>query len=168
MTRATPVAFLVYQAIAMAMTWPLLPGLLRDVPSDLGDPLLNLWIIAWGAESVPRLLTGQMSLHDYWNANIFHPEPLALSFSEHLFGQSLQILPIYYLTNNILLCYNLLLLTSFSLSGLGMFLLVRDLVRDEHGDGAWVVPAAFIAGLIYAFMPFRAAQLPHIQSLSSQ
>jgi hypothetical protein len=30
------------------------------------------------------------------------------------------------------------------------------------------VPAAFIAGLIYAFLPFRAAQLPHIQSLSSQ
>ena len=166
--RTALLVFLAYQAITLVMTWPLLPGIARDVPSDLGDPLLNLWILGWGAENVPRLLTGQLSLHEYWNANIFHPEPLALSFSEHLFGQVVQILPVYHLTGNIILCYNLLLLTSFSLSGLGMFLLVRDIVRDEYGDGPWVVPAAFVAGLIYAFMPFRAAQLPHIQSLSSQ
>jgi hypothetical protein len=161
-------AFLSYQIIAIAMTWPLLPGLARDVPGDLGDPLLNLWIIAWGAEQVPRLLTGGIPLQDYWNANIFHPEPLALSFSEHLFGQVLQILPVYHLTGNTILCYNLLFLTSFSLSGLGMFLLVRDVVREDIGEGAWVVPAAFVAGLIYAFVPFRVAQIAHIQSISSQ
>ena len=115
------VAFLTYQGIAVLMTWPLLPGIARDVPGDLGDPLLNLWILAWGAEQVPRLLTGAISLQDYWNANIFHPEPLALSFSEHLFGQVLQILPVYHLTGNTILCYNLLFLTSFSLSGLGCF-----------------------------------------------
>ena len=106
------------------MTWPLLPGIASDVPGDLGDSLLNMWILGWGAEHVPRVATGQLPLADFWNANIFHPEPLALSFSEHLFGQVLQILPIYHLTGNLILSYNLLFLSSFFLSALGMYLLV--------------------------------------------
>ena len=69
-----------YLLITLAMTWPLLPGLARDVPGDLGDSLLNMWILGWGAENVPRVLTGRMSLTDFWNANIFHPEPLTLYY----------------------------------------------------------------------------------------
>ena len=37
----------------------------------------------------------------------------------------LQILPVYHLTGNLILCYNLLFLSAFVLSGLGMYLLVR-------------------------------------------
>ena len=36
------------------MTWPLALGLARDVPGDLGDSLLNMWILGWGAEHCPR------------------------------------------------------------------------------------------------------------------
>ena len=153
-----------YLALALVMTWPLALGVHRDVPGDLGDSLLNLWILGWGAENVPRLLTGQISLTDYWNANIFHPEPLALSLSEHLFGQVVQILPLYWISGNLILAYNLLFITSFALSGLGMYLLVRDLL----GEGPGFSSAAFIAGLIFAFLPFRIAQVAHLQSLSSQ
>ena len=63
---------------------------------------------------------------NFWNANIFHPEPLTLAYSEHLFAQAVQILPVYALTGNIILCYNLLFLSTFVLSGLGMFLFVRE------------------------------------------
>ena len=163
--------FLAYLAIAIVMTWPLGAGLARDVPGDLGDSLLNMWILGWGAEHVPRLLTGQAALGDYWNANIFHPEPLALAFSEHLFGEVVQILPIYWLTGNLILCYNLLFISSFALSGLGMYLLARDLLTgygEETGRGRGFSPAAFIAGLIFAFIPFRIAQVAHIQSLQAQ
>lgn len=142
------------------MTWPLAAGLSRDVPGDLGDSLLNMWILGWMAEAVPRVVTGGMSVRDVWNANIFHPEPLALSFSEHLFGQAIQILPVYHLTKNLILSYNLLFITSFALSGFFMYLLVRDVTGSRI--------AAFLAGLIYAFVPFRIAQVAHIQSLSSQ
>jgi hypothetical protein len=170
-------ALLTYAALSVVMTWPLLPGLARDVPGDLGDSLLNMWILGWGAEHVPRLLTGQASLADYWNANIFHPEPLALGFSEHLFGEVLQILPIYWLTGNLILCYNLLFLSSFALSGFGMFLLVRDLLQHPAPSAGavtvrhsteHVVAAAFVAGLIFAFVPFRIAQVAHIQSLHAE
>ena len=117
-----------YLLITLAMTWPLLPGLARDVPGDLGDSLLNMWILGWGAENVPRVLTGRMSLTDFWNANIFHPEPLTLSLSEHLFGQVIQILPVYHLTKNLILSYNLLYLSSIFLSAVAMYLLVADLL----------------------------------------
>ncbi|MGH9173624.1 MAG: hypothetical protein ACRD1H_04675, partial [Vicinamibacterales bacterium] len=150
--------------LALVMTWPLGLGLARDVPGDLGDSLLNMWILGWGAEHVARVATGQMPLTDFWNANIFHPEPLALSFSEHLFGQVLQILPVYHLTGNLILSYNLLFLSSFVLSGLGMYLLVRDFL----GEGPGTREAAFVAGVIYAFVPMRIAQVAHIQSVSSQ
>lgn len=142
------------------MTWPLLPGIAGDVPGDLGDSLLNMWILAWGAEHVPGLLTGAVSWPVFWNANIFHPEPLTLALSEHLFAQTLQILPVYWLTGNIILCYNLLFISTFALSALGTFLLVRDLTGNAR--------AAFIAGLVYGFLPYRIASVPHLQVMSSQ
>jgi hypothetical protein len=135
-------------------------GLTSDVPGDLGDSLLNMWILAWGAEHLPKLLTGGMSWGEFWNANIFHPEPLSFALSEHLFGQTLQILPVYWLTGNIILCYNLLFISTFALSAFGAYLLVRDLTGDTR--------AAFIAGLVYGFLPYRIASVPHLQVMSSQ
>jgi hypothetical protein len=149
-----------YSVLTCVMTWPLVSGLTRDVPGDLGDSLLNMWILGWGAESVPRLLTGGMTPADFANANIFHPEPLALAFSEHLFAQVIQILPVYHLTGNLILCYNLLFLGTFLLSGAGMYLLVRDMTGSRT--------AAFFAGLVFAFVPYRVAQISHLQVLSSQ
>ena len=113
-----------------------------------------------GSGALPRLLIGAISWSEFWNANIFHPDPLALALSEHLFGQTLQILPVYWLTGNIILCYNLLFISSFALSAFGTYLLVRDLTGDKR--------AAFIAGLVYGFLPYRIASVPHLQVMSSQ
>jgi hypothetical protein len=153
-------AFFAYLTLSLVLTWPVVRGLGSDVPGDLGDSLLNMWILAWGAEHVPKLLIGAISWSEFWNANIFAPDPLALALSEHLFGQTLQILPVYWLTGNIILCYNLLFISSFALSGLGTYLLVRDLTGDRR--------AAFIAGLIYGFLPYRIASVSHLQVMSSQ
>jgi hypothetical protein len=153
-------AFVSYLSLSLVLTWPLVLGITGDVPGDLGDSLLNMWILAWGAEHLPRLLTGTLGWSEFWNANIFHPEPLTFALSEHLFGQTLQILPIYWLTGNVILCYNLLFISTFALSALGTFLLVRDLTGNAR--------AAFLAGLVYGFLPYRIASVPHLQVLSSQ
>ncbi|HET9705978.1 MAG TPA: hypothetical protein VFP85_18185 [Vicinamibacterales bacterium] len=150
----------IYAALSVALTWPLVLGLGSDVPGDLGDSLLNMWILAWSADHLPQLLTGAIGWSEFWNGNIFHPEPLTLALSEHLVGQALQILPVYWLTGNIILCYNLLFISTFALSAYGTYLLVRDLTGDAR--------AAFVAGLVYGFLPYRIASVPHLQVMSSQ
>lgn len=150
-----------YVLVTLAMTWPLAPGLARDIPWDLGDSLLNCWIVAWNAERILRLLGGDLTaLQGFYDANIFHPQPLTLAYSELLFAQTLQVLPVYALTGNLVLCYNLLVISSFVLSALGMYLLVRELVGDWR--------AAFLGGLVFAFLPWRFGQMPHVQVLATQ
>ena len=131
------------------------------MPWDLGDPLLNCWILAWHFHQAGRLLHGDLgAFADWWHPNIFHPSPYGLGQSELLVAQALQGAPIYALTGNILLTYNLLFLSSFVLAALGAFLLVRSLTRDTS--------AGFVAGLLYGFALYRVNQGPHLQVLSSQ
>src|SRR4029453_4226189 len=42
----------------------------------------------------------------------------------------------------------------------GTYLLVRDLTGDKR--------AAFVAGLVYGFLPYRIASVPHLQVITSQ
>jgi hypothetical protein len=118
----TAAAALAYAAITVVMTWPIARGLASDVPADLGDSLLNMWIMAWVAEGLVAIARGGMSFADLWNANIFHPAPLSLTFSEHLIPQAIQGMPAYLATGNVVLAYNLVFLATFALSGLGTFL----------------------------------------------
>ncbi len=150
-----------YAIITLLMTWPLVTGLTRDIPWDLGDSVLNCWILQWGADHWLRFLGGEFgAFRGYFNGNIFYPEPLTIAFSEHMATQVLQILPVYALTHNIVLAYNLLFLSTFVLSGLGTYLLVRELTGSAR--------AGFVAGLLYAFAPYRIGQFSHVQVLSSQ
>jgi hypothetical protein len=154
-------ALAAYLVIALVATWPLVRGLARDVPWDLGNPLLVMWVLAWDCEQLLAMLAGDVSrAATFFDANIFHPAPLTLAYSEHFLGQAMQILPVYAITKNPILCYNLLFLSTFVLSGLGTYLLVREVTGDPR--------AAFVAGLLFAFAPYRMSQSPHLQVLSSQ
>jgi hypothetical protein len=106
--------------------------------------------MAWDATHLGR---------GWWNANIFAPHPLTLAYSEHFLPQALQALPIYAATKNPILCYNLVFLSTFVLSALGMFLFARELTGSDD--------AAVIAGLAFAFTPYRIASIPHLQVLSA-
>jgi hypothetical protein len=150
-----------YVVAAIVMTWPLARGVARDVPWDLGDSLLNCWILGWNAERALDLMTGDFrGFGRLWHANIFAPEPYALAYSELLFAQTLQILPVYALTKNLVLSYNLLFLSTYVLSGLGTFLFVREVTKSW-----W---AGVLAGLFYAFALNRISQGAQIQVISSQ
>jgi hypothetical protein len=151
----------VYTFVTLATTWPLITRVTTSLPADLGDPLLNSFILQWGVDHLRALLGGDIgAFRSYWHAPIFHPEPLALAYSEHLIAQALQVAPIHAATGNILLSYNLLFLSTFVLSGLGMYLLSRELTGSA--------PAAVVAGLLYGFALYRVAHYPHLQVLSSQ
>lgn len=156
---------LLYLGITIAMTWPIAARIDRDLPSDLGDPAFVAGVMAWGAEHWIAFFQGDLgAAARFWDAPIFHPEPLTLAYSEHFALQSLITLPAYALTRNPVLGYNLAFLATFVLAGLGMYLLVRDLI----GGGSRFSAPAFVAGLAFAFTPYRVATLPHLQVLSSQ
>jgi hypothetical protein len=154
-------AAVVYTVLATIATWPLARGIGRDVPADLGDPVFVMWVLAWDCEQLLAILRGDFArLATFFDANIFHPVPLTLAYSEHFLAQAVQVLPIWGLTGNPILCYNLLYLSTFVLSGLGAYLFVRELTGNPR--------AAFVAGVLFAFAPYRFPQSSHLQVLSSQ
>lgn len=150
-----------YALITVAWTWPLATGLTRDLPWDLGDALLNCWILAWHFRQAGRVLHGDLgAFADWWHPNIFHPSPYGLGQSELLVAQAVQGAPVYALTGNLILTYNVLFLSSFVLAGLGAYLCVRRLTGDRY--------AGLVAGLLYGFALYRVNQGPHLQVLSAQ
>lgn len=150
-----------YLLLTLVLTWPVCAHLATALPNDLGDPLFGCWLLKWNVDHVLAVLGGDLgAIGRYWNANIFYPSPLALLYAEHLFALGIQAVPLWLVTHNLLLCYNLIFLSTFVLSGLGAFLLVRELTGSAR--------AGFVAGLFYGFSPYRFAQFGHIQVLSSQ
>ncbi len=155
-----PTVALAYTLITLVMTWPLARHPAATIAADLGDPAFNCWVLMWTAGVVLRAAKGDVAaLHQFWNGNIFYPAPLTLAYSEHLTPQMLQMLPVYAAGGNILLCYNLLFLSTFVVAGVGMFVFVRDLTGRPL--------AAFAAGLAFAFAPYRIGQFSHLQVLST-
>jgi hypothetical protein len=150
-----------YLALTIVATWPLARGLGRDVPADLGDPVFVMWALAWDCQQLLAILRGDFArLTTFFDANIFHPLPLTLAYSEHFIAQAVQVLPVWALTGNPILCYNLLYVSTFVLSGLGTYLFVREITGNPR--------AAFVAGVLFAFAPYRFPQSSHLQVLSSQ
>jgi hypothetical protein len=154
-------AALAYLAVTLAATWPLVLGLGRDVAWDLGDSVLVMWILSWDCEQLLRILSGDLSrIATFFEGNIFYPAPLTLAYSDHLVAQALQVLPVWMISGNPILSYNLLFISTFVLSGTGMFLLMRELTGSPT--------AAFVGGLLFAFAPYRLPQSSHLQVLSCQ
>lgn len=142
-----------FTTLALGMTYPLMRHSAAALPSDLGDPLLNTWILAWDAN---HLLHG---LRGLWDTPNFYPYRHTLAFSEHLLGIALLAAPLQWASQNPVLAYNAGFLLSFVIAGSGMYLLARSLCGRPD--------VAILAGLVYAFCPYRMAQLSRLQVLMS-
>jgi hypothetical protein len=151
--KATAAALLLFVALSLVLTYPL-PLHLADAVEDRQDALLNVWITAWDGH---QLLSDPLHLFD---ANIFHPYPRTLAYSELLLGNGLLALPLTAATGNAVLGYNAALLLSFVLSGFGTYLLVLKLTRSPG--------AGMVAGAIFAFSSYRMTNLAQAQLLITQ
>ena len=145
-------SLLAYAGITAWQGQDVLRALGSVIIHDVGDPLLNATILSWNAQNLPWT-------QSWWNLPIFAPTPDVLTFSEHLLGLAPISTPVYWATGSGLVAYNLTALLTFPLCGAAMFLLVHQLT----GSGA----AGFLAGLAYAFAPYRFSHLPHIQILAA-
>ena len=155
MRRATESAAVIagFTALTLAMTWPVAAHFASALPRDLGDPVLVAWILAWDAGRMLHAFSG------VWTAPIFFPYPNSLAYSEHLIGIAVLVAPVQWLFRNPAITYNVAFVLSYVVAGAGMYLLIKSLTGDR-----W---AALIAGLIFAFCPYRGAQLSHLQVLTA-
>lgn len=150
--RSTWLAAGGYLAIALVLLWPLPLRFATHMAGDpFGDPLLNAWILGWDAERLPQGLRG------IWDAPVFYPFRDTLAWSEHLLGVAIFVAPTYWLTKNVVLQYNVALLGSVVLAGIGMYLLALELTSRRS--------AAWLAGLMFACLPYRIAHITHLQVL---
>jgi ABC-type Co2+ transport system permease subunit len=115
------------------------------------DPILNAGILEWGYRSL-----WSPARHVFeWNAGF--PLQDSLAVTENLIGWQLFYTPLRTLAGPVA-AYNLLLLISFVLSGLGAALLTRRLGADRCGS--------VVAGFIFAFVPFHLNHVVHIQTMA--
>ena len=131
---------LLFTALTAAMTYPQI-WRMGDAVHDAGDPLLNLWALSWVAHQLP------IAPAHLFDANIFFPEQWTLAYSETLLAPAVVVAPLLWMGVSRILVYNLVFVAGFIFSGVGTALLVRDLTRHTG--------ASIVAGIIFAFLPFR-------------
>jgi hypothetical protein len=143
----------VFTVLTAVMTYPQVLHLPDQVHDD-GDPLLLTWTLAWVAHQLPRAPA------HIFDANIFYPERRTLAYSEPVLVPGAIAAPLHWAGVGPILVYNIVLLSGFIVSGAGMALLVRALT---HSGGA-----GLLAGIVFAFLPYRIDHLPHLQLQQTQ
>jgi hypothetical protein len=149
--RAAAASAAVYAAVTAFFGRDLLSNLGTMIAADEGDPLFVAALLHWNATILPLS-------ERWWQFPIFHPTRATMTFSEHFLGLGPLSTPLHWITRDAVITYNVVTLLTFPLCGLAMFALAHRLTRS----GA----AAFLAGLAFAFAPYRFAQLPHLQMLA--
>jgi hypothetical protein len=148
----TIAAAIAYVVLAIAYTWPLPHALTTEIAIDPWDPILNATVLWWNATHLPFSTA-------WWNAPQFYPSAGVSAFTENLMGISVIASPVYWITGSPIAAYNSAFFLTWPLSGFFTYLLVRHLTRRSD--------AAFLAGLVYAFVPYRIAELGHVQVLAT-
>jgi hypothetical protein len=122
--------------------------------ADLGDPLFSMWRIGW---VLHQLVAGPSRLFD---ANIFYPQRLTLTFSDPIILPALTAAPLLAVGAHPVVVYNLVLLSGFWFSGIATYVLVERLTASPR--------AAFIAGLMYACSSYRFEHYGHFELQMTQ
>lgn len=152
MTRAVSLTLLFAAlTVAMAAPWSLHPT--SRILVDNPDAHLFMWTLGWDAHA---LVTDPLSIFD---ANIYHPLPNTLAYSENLIGSALLVAPSIWMTGDLLLALNVASMLACMLCGIGAYVLGRKVGLRPA--------AAVIAGIVFAFAPsrfFRMSQM-HVNAM---
>jgi len=150
---------LAYAGLTLWWLWPLptAPAAAALIAHDpfvgFTDYYLVLWILAWGAHALSR-----SPLH-LFDANVFHPAPASLAFSEHLLGHQPLFAPVYWISGNAVLAANVLLFAMQVACAATTYALVRRFAS---------APAAFLAGTLFASCPWRYETTQQFHLLGTQ
>jgi len=121
-THIWPAAF--FLAASLVFTWPLITRLRGWVPG-LGDWGQNMWALWWTRKALLVLRESP-----FFTKHLFYPDGVTLLFHPLDVTDGLIALPFYGIVGGDI-SYNLIVLTSFVLSGLGSYYLVLYLTRNR-------------------------------------
>ena len=143
----------IYSICTVMFFFPTLKSISTSLIGPTEDNMWYLWTMWWGKKAVFE--TGhQLTFTNY----IFFPEGTSLLYNElSWYNFSLSLLLSSFLTPAA--TYNILMLSTFILSGIGAFLLIKYLVKDSV--------AALIGGFIFAFNPSHYAHSLHHMNIAS-
>lgn len=140
-----------FLVLSVLHTWPLITVLPSQIRDD-HDAILNVWTLGAIAQQLAR-----DPLHPL-DVNMFYPFDDSLATLDPQLANGTLAAPVTWVSGNPVLGHNVFILATFVLSGLTMFLLVRELTGS--------VAAGLIAGCLYAFSPFRTNRLSHSHMLA--
>jgi hypothetical protein len=112
------------------------------------DVYFNLWRLKWIAHAA------RQPLH-LFDTNIFYPERRTLALSDAMLVEGAVAAPMLWAGVRDILVHNLLLFGAMVASGGAMFLLVGRLTGSRG--------AGLLAGLVFAFAPYRMEHLMHME-----
>ncbi|TCB96829.1 hypothetical protein E0H26_14555 [Micromonospora zingiberis] len=138
-------------ALAVLLTWPTLKHPFTTIPGDAGDPTLQAWQVAWAGHA---LATDPLHL---WHSNTFFPASYTFAYTDSMPGYALAGL-LGHGVEAALFRYNLLYVLAHALAFVGAYALVRQL--------GGIRTAAAVAGVAWAFAPWRLAHSGHLNVLS--
>jgi hypothetical protein len=152
-------AALFYLVVSLAMVGPHLwpASQLSDFPYDFTDGYIFLWNFWWTKKAAAELVS------PFFTDYLFYPGGTDLSFHSNPLVYSLISIPFqaaFPTPEGLAIAFNAIVLGTFVLSGLGAYRLVLHVTGSQAG--------ALLAGVIYAFMPFRALNIARLHVLATE
>jgi hypothetical protein len=141
---------LAFCALTALMTWPWVLHL-HNAVADPGDPYMIAWSLWWNFH---QTFTDPLNL---FHANVFYPYKYTLAFSENDYGIALLFFPLFAAGARPLTVHSIATFLGFAFCGYGAFRLTRTLTESNR--------AAWVAGIVFAFIPFRFHLLSHLHYL---
>ncbi len=118
------------------------------------DPPLQAFLISWDWQTI------RSGIAAVFQAPIFYPEPNTLAYMDHMLGESLFAAPAWILFGSPAAAYNFLFIGSFVASAWAVYRLTRFLGVSR--------PGSLLAGFLFAFGPYRFANLDLLNQLQTQ
>lgn len=144
--------WLLFTVLAVVWTLPLSLHLTTHLPYGSTDLWQNLWNFWWWGRAVAE------GRSPFETDALFHPFGTSLALHTHSPLNMLLMLPVTW-TLGPVAAYNVAQLAGLVISGVGAWLLARDLSGSER--------AALVAGLVFAFFPHRMEQMTEHLNLAS-
>jgi hypothetical protein len=136
-----------YSALTLLFTWPLAPALSSRVIAHF-DPPFSAWRLA-------RLVHNMSSGEPLFDGAIFWPARQTLAYSDAMLAPALFAWPLLAIGLTPLAVLNVLTLAGVAGSAAAMYVLARRITGSTGG--------AVVAGLVFAFAPYRRDHLQHLE-----